>query len=249
MKIYLAGFKAIAKHYNKPTKDIYLLSSFWEHKGGNYAEYVTQENHILDSGAFSFFGGKKVDWKDYTNKYCSFINETKQNLFFELDIDNLTSLKYAEGLRKRIEDKTGKQPIPVWRPSRGIDYWYKMCEEYNYISISASGAYDSSWTRTKNGVLAMRKMLHIAHKNSTKVHGLGYTVMKNLSILNFDSVDSTTWLNAGKFGELQWFANGIINKQQAAKIKMQTIKSKQIKMLINNFNQWVHFQKYAEHNL
>lgn len=69
MKVYLAGFKTIEKHYPEPTKDIYLLSSFYEHRTGKHGDYVNQENHILDSGAFSFFGGvKKHDTWTMTSK-------------------------------------------------------------------------------------------------------------------------------------------------------------------------------------
>lgn len=250
MKVYLAAFKAIEKHFKGSTKDIYLLSSFYEHKTGKHGEYVCQKNHILDSGAFSFFGGgKKVDWKEYTKKYCSFIKKTKQKLFFELDIDKVTSLTHAEQLRDQIEQSTGRQPIPVWRPSRGIEYWHKMCENYPYVSISASGAYDSSWTRKKESIPVINKMLLIARKNNSKVHGLGFTAMPLLHKLKFYSVDSTTWLNAAKFGEIQWFSNGIINKLQAGKLGKKTIKSKEKKMLINNFNEWIKFQKYADKNL
>tara|TARA_R110001606_G_scaffold117492_2_gene246995 strand:- start:1421 stop:2170 length:750 start_codon:yes stop_codon:yes gene_type:complete len=249
MKVFLAGFKTLEKHYEKDIKDVNILSSFYEHKNGKFGDYVYSDNHILDSGAFSFFGGKKVDWGQYTNNYCDFIKKTNQKLFFELDIDSLTSLEHCENLRSEIEQKTGKQPIVVWHPSRGIDYWQKMCEEYKYVAISASGAYQSKWTRTEKGILAMSKMLNIAKKNNTKVHGLGYTVMKNLPKLPFDSIDSTTWLNAGKFGEIQWFENGKIHKRQALQEKMRTIKSKQKKMLINNFEAWIKFQKYADANL
>ena len=52
MILYLAGYKPCAKRWNLDTKDIYLLSSFWEHKSGHYGGYVCQEKHILDSGAF-----------------------------------------------------------------------------------------------------------------------------------------------------------------------------------------------------
>ena len=65
MKIYLAGFKTIEKTYNKPTDDIYLLSSFWEHKNGRYGEYVTQEKHILDSGAFTAINDKTGKYKNF----------------------------------------------------------------------------------------------------------------------------------------------------------------------------------------
>jgi len=250
MKVYLAGFKTIEKKYTEPTKDIYLLSSFYEHRNGRYGNYILGDNHILDSGAFSFFGGgKKVDWDNYTLQYCKFIKDTKQKLFFELDIDKVTSLTHAEILRDKIEQSTGMQPIPVWRPSRGIEYWHKMCEEYNYVAISASGAYDSAWTRKKKFIPILQTMLSIARKNSTKVHGLGMTSMSLIQKLRFDSIDSTTWLNAAKFGEFQWFSNNIINKKQARQLKKKTIKNKEKEMLNHNFNEWVKFQKYADKNL
>ena len=65
MKVYLASFKTIEKQWKQPTNDIYLLSSFYEHKTGSFGDYVCQKKHILDSGAFSFFDGKKkIDWID-----------------------------------------------------------------------------------------------------------------------------------------------------------------------------------------
>ena len=247
MKVYLAGFKTIEKIYNKPTKDIYLLSSFYEHRNGRYGNYVLENNHILDSGAFSFFGGgKKIDWDNYTLQYCKFIKDTKQKLFFELDIDKVTSLTHAEILRDKIEQSTGKQPIPVWRPSRGIEYWHKMCEEYNYVAISASGAYDSAWTRKKKYIPILQTMLSIARKNNTKVHGLGFTSIPMLKKIKFDSVDSTTWNVGGKFGNVCLFRNNKYSKQWRPKNK----RVKNINDLhLFNFNEWVKFQKYADKNL
>ena len=81
MKIYLAGYKTLEKHYNQSIEDVYILSSYYEHKNGKFGNYVYSKNHILDSGAFTFFGGKKVDWEKYTYAYCDFINKTKQELF------------------------------------------------------------------------------------------------------------------------------------------------------------------------
>ena len=92
MIVYLAAYKSLEGHWNKPTKDIHLLSSFWEHKTGKFGEYVTQEKHILDSGAFSAINDKtgkykNFDWDAYIKKYIAFIKHTNQKLFFELDID------------------------------------------------------------------------------------------------------------------------------------------------------------------
>ena len=89
MILYLASYKTCAKRWNLDTKDIYLLSSFWEHKSGNCDSFVYQDRHILDSGAFSAFSGKNnnFDWDGYVRKYADFVYKNNIRLFFELDID------------------------------------------------------------------------------------------------------------------------------------------------------------------
>ncbi|MCS3283394.1 hypothetical protein NXV73_13890 [Bacteroides salyersiae] len=96
------------------TSDIYLLSSFWEHKSGKYGSYVLQEKHILDSGAFSAFSGKNngFDWDGYVRKYADFILKNNIQKFFELDIDVVVGLRKVEYYRRYLEDKTGRKPIP-----------------------------------------------------------------------------------------------------------------------------------------
>lgn len=244
MNVYLAGFKTIEKIYPRKTDDIFLLSSFFEHRNGRFGEYVLQEKHILDSGAFSFFGGKSVDWGKYTKEYIDFIKKTRQRLFFELDIDNVTSTQHAEYLRKMIEDGVGKQPIPVWRPCRKIEYWHMICENYPYVAISASGAYDSAWTRKDNATPILRKMIQIAHLKGAKVHGLGFTSTPKLHEIPFDSVDSTTWNVGGKFGNVCVFSD---DWKEARQKKPQGMRVQNVNNLhLFNFEQWVKFQKYAE---
>ena len=101
MILYLAGYKPCAKRWNLDTKDIYLLSSFWEHKSGHYGGYVCQEKHILDSGAFSAFSGKNnsFDWDGYVKKYADFVLKNNIQRFFELDIDVVVGLEKVEYYR------------------------------------------------------------------------------------------------------------------------------------------------------
>ena len=52
---------------------IYIfLVPFREHKSGRYGNYVLQEKHILDSGAFSAFSGNNngFDWDSFIKKVC-----------------------------------------------------------------------------------------------------------------------------------------------------------------------------------
>ena len=170
MKIYLAGFKILENKLAKEDyKDTLILSSFFEHKNGKYGDYVLHDKHILDSGAFSFLRGKKADWDLYVDKYCSFIEKTKQKYFFELDIDSIIGLNKVEIIRDKIEQRIGMQSIPVWHKSRGIDYWYKLVEEYDYVAIGGLVSAGVSGKEYKY----LQMMVDYANKRGTKVHGFG----------------------------------------------------------------------------
>lgn len=248
MKIYLAGFKTIEKTWNKPTEDIYLLSSFWEHKNGKYGEYVMQDKHILDSGAFTAINDKtgkykNFDWDLYCKKYIAFINHTKQKLFFELDIDCVVGLQKVEYLRKMIEDGTGIAPIPCWHSNRGAEYFIKCCEDYPYVALGTTTS-NADGKKIRNNPKVLHWFIEQAHKNNAKIHGLGFTSTPWLKELKFDSVDSTTWNVGGKFGNVVLFdSNGFPTQ------KYKSDKNKKAKTIeLNNFNfeQWVKFQKYAD---
>ena len=246
MKIYLAGFKILENKLAKEDyKDTLILSSFFEHKNGKYGDYVLHDKHILDSGAFSFLRGKKADWDLYVDKYCSFIEKTKQKYFFELDIDSIIGLNKVEIIRDKIEQRIGMQSIPVWHKSRGIDYWYKLVEEYDYVAIGGLVSAGVSGKEYKY----LQMMVDYANKRGTKVHGLGFTKMEWLKKIKWHSVDSTTWLNAGRFGEYQWFDGTKIKKRTATGIGMKVKQDKVNEMLIHNFKEWNKFQKYADENL
>ena len=254
MIIYLAGIqphaKVIGERYPN-FRNVSSLETFID-----YYKKDTQDeqrhlkeyrNLILDSGAFSFFNpNKKTDWHDYIEKYCNFINKNGVDLFFEFDIDIIVGLKQVEKYRKKIEQLTNKQPIPVWRPSRSYKYWQKMIAEYPYIAISASGMYDSAWTRKSGAERVLKKMVLEAHKNNVKVHGLGYTSLTKLKYIGWDSVDSTAWLSGERFGAgLYKFENGSmikLKKQKGARGKKKVVK-------LNDFNEWSKFSRYAEKNL
>jgi hypothetical protein len=260
MKVYLAGtnsFKRILTadvHYapvkpssNPQPRKIFILESFYYLRDWMMSFIDTHWNFMLDSGAFTFFGqkNKQIDWNEYLERYATFITQNKINLFFELDIDVILGLEKVEAIRKNLEKLTGKQSIPVWRPSRGFGYWEKMCAEFSYVAISASGNYDSSWTRRKGAAGILRQMVASAHKKGAKVHGLGYTDLKNLSLIGFDSVDSTAWLYGNMVGHVCKFDGKTVVK----KVKPDGMKLKNRESSFNNFSEWLKFQRYAEHHL
>lgn len=242
MNVYLAGFNALARQ-GLDTSEVFLLSSFWEHKSGKFHDYVYQERHILDSGAFTAINDKKgqykdFNWEEYLKKYIAFIKHTNQKLFFELDIDCVKGLEKVEYYRKTMEDAIGIPPIPVWHASRGFEYFEKMCQDYPYVSIGSSKII---YKRPD----ILKKFINVAHENNAKIHCLGFTSTPLLKNLPFDSVDSTTWISGIKFGETHVFQNGMIKTHRRP--GQRGIGG--TKVLLHNYNEWVKYQQYAIKNL
>lgn len=197
------------------------------------------KDFLLDSGAFSFMQDKKkvVDWEQYADNYARFITDNNIDKYFELDIDSVTNLNHVENLRKRIEDKTGKPSIPVWHKSRGLEYWHKICESYDYVAIGGI----VSGEIKKSQYNAFTHLLNIAKQKNTKVHGLGFTNLEGVKKYPFYSVDSTAWLY-GNLGGYVYHFNG----QDMLKVKQKDKKLNAREAAIHNFKEWVRFSNYLE---
>lgn len=244
VKVFLAGSGPENRIWIKRNNfDFFRLQTFFHISDHEKKIIHKYSDFLLDSGAFSFFGGAKVDWNEYVTTYIDFINKYNVKHFFELDLYSIIGIPETEKLRTRIEKETGKQAIPVFHKMLGIEYYKTLCKNYKYIAISASGMYESKWTRQEPERL--KKMVIYAKQKGVKVHGLGYTKIKMLSEIPFYSVDSTAWMSGGRFGVIHTF-NGIGFNQQKKPPKHR-VKSQ--KTMDHNFNEWVKFQKYANANL
>ena len=245
MKIFLAGGGWEKLWYTDEFYNFSRLHTFF-HINEKEAEKIhLYKDFLLDSGAFSFFGNAKVSMEKYINDYIDFINKYNVKHFFELDLYTLPEygIKKTEEIRAYIELKTGKQSIPVFHKMLGIEYYKQLCKNYDYIAISASGMYDSKWTRSNSEQL--KKMVLYANSKNTKVHGLGYTKIELLKEIPFYSVDSTSWLSGNRFGAIYIFnGSGFDKKNKPVGMRVKTQETAK-----NNFYEWVKFQKYAESKL
>ncbi len=244
MKVFLAGGGWEKRLWMKWGKyDFYRLHTFYDIAPHEAKVIHKYKGFLLDSGAFSFFGGKEVDWNDYVTKYINFINTHKVEFFFELDLYSIIGIKETEKIRNRIEKETQKQSIPVFHKRLGIDYYKMLCDKYNYIAISASGMYESKWTRQQPEKL--RKMVIYANQKNTKVHGLGYTKIDMLKKIPFYSVDSTSWLSGNRFGALYKFTGTNLSKYK----KPENTRVRTQQTAEHNFKEWIKFQEYANEYL
>lgn len=227
--------------------DVAILESFY------YAdEWITQlipklSHFMLDSGVFTmaYGSGAKLDFDEYTERYIEYINNNDIKLFFEMDIDDIAGLDQAERLRRKIEAGTGKQPIPIFHKPRGKEYFIDMCKNYPYVAIGGIAG-KGNMAKRKEYMPYFKWFIDTAHKYGAKIHGLGFTDLKALEILNFDSVDSTSWTTGNRFGAVYRF-NGRTMEKYGKEAGQRLSDSRAV--AINNFNEWVKFQKYARLNL
>ena len=248
MRLMLASFdsdvRAIPLEELKLCK--YALMSFFyleksaEEKAFEILQKLNKEDRfILDSGAFTLFTSKKlnIDFDAYLDRYINFINKYDIKRFIELDIDAVVGYKKVLKMRKKLEEKTGKKCMPVWHLSRGIKAYKEIVRDYEYICIGGLG--NKEIKPVDYG--KVKQMVNYANANGTKVHGLAFT-RKDAHEYGFYSVDSSAWKMGIRFGQAHKFING--------KIVSQTRKNGQRadadKIAINNFYEWIKFQKYVD---
>ena len=247
MDLYLAGNAPWRKEglYDKTIKEqgVSILESFY------YADDFTEKmipffgKFLLDSGAFTFFGdkskGRNIKWEEYVDRYADFIVRNDVKTFFELDIDKLVGSAKVLELRSRLEKKASRPCIPVWHRFRGKDNFLRMCDEYKYVAIGGIVINEIK----KEEYQYFPWFISEAHKRGAKIHGLGFTSLASLPKYHFDSVDSTSWTTGNRFGAVYQFDGKTIrtlNKGEGQKLKDSRA------VAINNFNEWVKFQRYAK---
>lgn len=242
MKLYLAGEHPVKNGTKAITwNGINILESYWYARKNVHFNRLRQtcDNFILDSGAFTFLQkGLKENWEDYTKKYADFIIEHNIKHFFKMDIDSITSLSYVEKLRQILEDRTKLKPIPVWHKNRSTKYFVEMCQNYPYVALGGIVIKEFKWNVYEK---IMPWFIKTAHKHNCKIHGLGFTRIKELQKYKFDSVDSKAWVSGNMGGYLYKFMPNGEMKQ----VKQDNARLKSSQAAAHNFSEWVKFSKYA----
>ena len=192
---------------------------------------------LLDSGAFTALYGagmKAEQLPAYVDRYIAYICENDVSDFFEMDVDSIVGYKRVLEFRDEIERQTGKSCIPVWHLERGKREFQDMCSKYPYVAIGGIATRDG---RKRLGPY-LRWFTREAHRLGARIHGLGYTDIKNLPYVGFDSVDSTAWLYGNRGGYIYTFDGRQIGKVER---KGQKIRPKEAAR--HNFMTWM---RYAE---
>jgi len=158
-------------------------------------------------------------------------------------VDSILGYEAVKKMRAKLERETGRKSIPVWHVSRGKDEFIRMCEDYDYVAF---GGLLTDGISTKQIVKYLPWFIKTAHTYGCKIHGLGFTNLKELPNIHFDSVDSTSWLSGSRFGHVYRF-DGHTIKTHKAPPGHKTAHYRQLDL--NNLREWVKFQEYADRHL
>ena len=244
MKVCLAGSVVLDKKREIINESKFMLESFYTIKEWQVPILKKCDLFLLDSGAFTFLNNFKgtVNWDEYVEKYANFIKKYNIKYFFELDIDSIVGIKEVERLRNKLEKIVGRKCIPVWHKSRGLDYWKKMVQEYDYVAIGGVVIKEIKPQDYKYFI----PLLKIAKENNCKVHGLGFTATKQLKKYHFYSVDSTSWNGITRFNAYDKYDERRHIIYRVPKNDRRIKKEERDNALIYSFNEWLKFQKYAD---
>lgn len=148
--------------------------------------------------------------RDHFAAYHRYLHEHADSWDFILDCDvdginllrsdgvTVPGAQVTEGLREMLWRDFGDKLIPVWHqnnppPAEKPDVrWRRLVADFPYLGIGS----DVSPTESK-----IRDRIFEAHEAGKIVHGLGTSKVDILSLMPYDTVDSSTWLSAARFGQ------------------------------------------------
>lgn len=203
MWYFMAGMEQHYKQISGENCEFALLS-FFSLSIKDWETILSKcDNILVDSGAYSFQRGKKVDFDVFVDKYYQFVKENTNNPqiegFFEMDIDNIVGYEKVLEYRKKLESVSDKI-IPVWHGNRGIPDYIEMCKKYTgrRIAITALGE--------DIDISQYNLFINTAHKYGCKIHILGMTnkeLIRSLNLSENDSFDSVSWALSSAFSNVR----------------------------------------------
>lgn len=211
MKVFLAATSSHGKFiFTRKLKIPYVLESYFYAKPWQMA-YIRQpfvRDFMLDSGAFTMLSGKGFTKKrldKFVQGYINFINFYDVKNYIELDIDGVVGYPEVLRIRKVLERGTGIPCIPCWHNTRTKEDFIQTCKDYDYVS---HGSAKIEFLAQEN-FQVLNWFADTAHAYGTKFHCMGFTQLKWLPHMHFDSVDSKSWKVGGMTGrKIFYFLDG-----------------------------------------
>ena len=255
LKLYISSFEG---HYRNMSEKImrkskYVLFSFaYIGKAINNSSYVEEimidrnreNNLILDSGAFTFMNGKKININEmnkYYDAYIDFVKKYHIKNYVELDVDALFGTEQAMKYREKLESEIGYQCLPIWHKERGMQSFKQDVEKYDYVGIGGLAIKTikrSDWEKLK-------LLTSYARKRHTKLHAMGFTPSHDVYKYGFYSSDSSSWASSMRFGTISHFDGRGISSLKNVKYK-RVRGDDYNRAFCAGYLEWLKYQAYVD---
>jgi len=215
VKLLLAGAEGHLKELKQVGVENILLSYNSMKEKKTMKEFRDSFKFIfLDSGAYTFLRQraviregkavkkkKKIDLKEIEQYFFDYLKWAKQNRNYfdacaELDLYRYAGgEKVTEWRQKMVEENLPVVPVYHFESSP-FKLFTQFCEDFNYVGVGGQ------YRKIINLILLKVK------KTNRKLHIFGFTDIELLRKFGGRmpfSVDSTTWLAGGQFGETFYF--------------------------------------------
>lgn len=171
---------------------------------------------IIDSGAHSLFKehigtGERNYWFfesdefwKFVDEYASFIKANKDLIDTYVSLDVIFNPELSWKVQKYLERKYKLKPLPVFHAGEKIKDLKRYIDNYDYIGIGGLGqsVTKAQWKSSVGDPVFKLICDTKNHMPRVKTHGFAMTSPDLVLDYPWYSVDSTSWMQFGKYGLL-----------------------------------------------
>jgi len=170
---------------------------------------------FLDSGAHSLYkrevmGKVPIDWSyyesdefwKYVDEYADFIKKNQSLITVYVNVDVIHNSELTWKVQKYLEDHHKLNPMPVFHTGEDFKWFKKYLDNYDYIGVGGLGQEQvkSQWITTMGDPVFSLVCKSPDYLPTHKLHGFAMTSPSLLTRYPWYSVDSTSWIQFGKYG-------------------------------------------------
>lgn len=142
---------------------------------------------------------------EYVDSYAEFIKKNEHLIDTYVNIDVIFNNELSWKVQKYLEDQHGLHPLPVLHSSRSGDMmkWLKIyLDNYEYIGMEGLGQQSTKaqWMNNLGDPVFSKICTKPSYLPTHKIHGFAMTSPDLLARYPWYSVDSTSWIQFGKYG-------------------------------------------------
>lgn len=208
MRIYLAGYyngKASAYEI-KDDQYKWFLESYHYINTSRHTAAIRRDKRtvFLDSGAFSAFTkGAQIR----VEEYAAFIHKNKDIVHLAANLDDLHKREQMTWDNQKALESLGLKIVPVFH-TRENPSWLKkyMDAGYDYLALGGMVPESKAWLKNWLDDIWSSYLVDGKGRPRIKIHGFGLTTFDLMLRYPWYSVDSTSWVLAGRYG-LIWYVD------------------------------------------